>query len=667
MPQSPREPEHQTRVPNPFALPPETNVRFTLLMVAAVMLMISIADYMLISWGVHGEDLPGLAQIDPSGDADQTFAMLRDLLRAQTAPILLVLGLLAAVVIVLLATALFLYLIHPAIIRARQKLYPVPPDADRFFTRTIELHAHYAELPRAPRIEMSESAGALTDGQAFGLPGQYVIRLGRRMPLLLRKAPDLFNAIVLHELAHIVNGDIGRAYYARALVRVASIIAVIGYFIGMLGFVITTFRGGMGGVAALLLSQIILIVQLAASLAILALLYRSILRVREVYADWRAALWGSRDGLAQVLKNNLAKEAPLKGRLAQTLRFHPSSEERREALKDPNTLFALSGGIPFYTGLLLSITFACMNYPFAAVGILEIRLFIEFYSLYSVYASQNPTILLILIGMLSLVTMLAVVLLPLALMGVLVGGTLGLQIQREGLGELVSGHASGWRGYGRLLGTAALFVIGMQLGFLIAPSPFAQFNPFVAFPPQALIRYVQWVGEVLLWMVGVWIAMWVWMVFVRAASRSVLGRHRGASIPRLKRVLLSFPFTLLLALVIVPAYVWQLALKGRFWVTGSITPTSWVLTLWGIMVVLYIVVALAAITLHGMARLSTGTCPVCGQRTRHIVAVGHDCEHCGEPLAAWMTICAPGFEKTTLGISDERKSVMETVIGRRAG
>ncbi|NDJ55169.1 MAG: hypothetical protein GYB68_19025, partial [Chloroflexi bacterium] len=188
---------------NPFAFPAETNQRFTLLLLSGLMLTVSIGT---IAFSTFYRFI-----VEPLLGGRLTDAQLDSLFTA---------GNLLTFLVLLPWIGLVTYLVyrrHPVALRRRHRLTPFDPASDPRFQRALERFALDAHLKPLPQVELS--SGSLADGQAFGLPGRYRLRLGGRSRLLLRKRPRLFRAIVLHELAHIANGDVSRTYLTQALWR----------------------------------------------------------------------------------------------------------------------------------------------------------------------------------------------------------------------------------------------------------------------------------------------------------------------------------------------------------------------------------------------------------------------------------------------------------------
>ena len=302
-----------TRRLNPFAFPAETDQRFALFAIAAVM------------WVLNWARLIGeiLTEVVTGGRATV------DALAWQLA--------LPAVVIL---AATVLYLKHPVRIIRQQGLRHLESTTDVSLHAEVERLAGTSGLKKTPDLMLRKANQA--SGQAFGLRGRHIVRLDDGLRLALRRAPQMFRAIVLHELAHIVNRDIGRTYFAQALWSATLWLAVIPYLAVLVVYqligsrVTLALQGGLTDtdlerlLATSLPSFLLLLLQLIAGAVMAYCIRASLLRARETYADWRAASWGAeatagRDPSAQCRDRATEKSrAPRLGRRPAQLASHPA-------------------------------------------------------------------------------------------------------------------------------------------------------------------------------------------------------------------------------------------------------------------------------------------------------------------------------------------------------
>ena len=327
---------------DPFALPAETDLRFNLLIVAAVMMALSLGHTVTV-W--LAEVLRTNPDLDPwdytLGVDNYSFSeALRLFLNGlwinlpwMLLPLILLL--------IVLAIALIIYRQHPTRIQRRKGLEPLTVDRDARLVEEVDRLAETAGI-HPPRLTINPESKSL-DGQAYGFPGRYVIRLGGRLRLLLRKRPAFFRAVVLHEMGHIANRDVRRAYLAQSIWIAVLVLAVLATSVltGVLFAGLTTGiieDGVVGYDWGLFLTQkvptyLLVLLQVVATLWLLTTMRGDVLRVRELYADWRATLWGGGAALVEILRGNAATAKPS---LWQRLtRLHPHPADRLAALEDP--------------------------------------------------------------------------------------------------------------------------------------------------------------------------------------------------------------------------------------------------------------------------------------------------------------------------------------------
>jgi len=232
-----------------------------------------------------------------------------------------------------------------------------------------------AGLPR-PLAFAIDPAATTTGAVVFGRPRSHTVRLDFGLISRRLQEPERFRAVVLHELAHIRNGDVGITYATVAVWRV--------YLIGvLLPGVITNvwelFSNQVLGVgrqsvwwsAAQLTNERDLLL-LVVTFVLVYLMRADILRRREISADSAAARWGAaasgwehggepgralRSGLGRVL-----------AAFAELWRTHPDWVLRRDSLTDPSALFEVSSLQMLLVGAATGVALSTLQDAVATVA-----------------------------------------------------------------------------------------------------------------------------------------------------------------------------------------------------------------------------------------------------------------------------------------------------------
>lgn len=206
---------------------------------------------------------------------------------------------------------------------------------------------------RAPR------AGAVV----FGTTEKPTVRLNAGLLVLYHARKSRFRAIVLHELAHIHNRDVGITYATVAMWRVllggALIPDVAAVLLGLV-----TGRDQAGAHR---------LVQEAAVFLLVYVTRADILRTREFYADRTAVhAWHVRAEalLPARIEADDMETGPRRRRqlLADTWRMHPSWARRARSLGEPEELFTVRADTLLATGLAAAIASAQLVEPLQAGG-----------------------------------------------------------------------------------------------------------------------------------------------------------------------------------------------------------------------------------------------------------------------------------------------------------
>ena len=202
-------------------------------------------------------------------------------------------------------------------------------------------------LARVPRFVVDPAAAAAS-AVVFGRPRRYTVCLHGGLVARRSADPEGFRAVVLHELAHIRNGDVLSTYATVILWRVFLAGVLLPYTAWHAMVFGTSSQFWQGGLP--LITRDLL---LAAFMVTLVYLARAdVLRSREIYADLDAIAWGAdpsgweRRAAAGVRRRRSRWLATF----TELWRTHPRWDLRLESLADPAALFGLRALPSFLTG-----------------------------------------------------------------------------------------------------------------------------------------------------------------------------------------------------------------------------------------------------------------------------------------------------------------------------
>lgn len=618
---------------NPFALPPETNGRFRLLVIAALIVIF-----------ITGQALAlGPLQLEPASGSETEFmgaVELQQLLQDYVPFTMALLCLALGPGLVALLVSQIVYRRHAQRLQRRLSLEPLPTGKDTRFDQEMAQLTAALGLKRSPQIYIPKSSKG-TEGQAFGLPPNYAMLLGGRMRLLLRKRPERFRAIVLHEMAHIVNGDIRRTYFTQALWLLTTFLILIPFMAFWVGAsTLDVLRNLATLDVGLFMVELSLLVGVAFKFALLVLIFSltrsSILRIREEYADWRAALHGGEQGLRQILEQT--PKPRVLSILAAPWRLHPRAESRLKTLSTEQRLFTLRFDLPIITGFLIGFALVISEqigfrfiFPVSVVWSSLARISIQEFM-----AASGP--IRAGLALVFIPTLIGMFLLPFALVSYIGAQSIGVQLQRHAIGQLTLPKPTKKPSL-RLAISATLFVV--SVGFGLALVPFNPTIPIVADTLQTITTrpfvMVQIVVDQLIWMLVFLVVLGLWFGIGQVWSRWVLGRHQGESTPRLKRTILTLVQSVTLTLLLYPMLIGQALVYRQITSSGlAAAPVG------GLLIIVLLVSTSAAI--GGVYTLAVWLangfnrpliCTACQAQTAHRIAVGHFCHECGEPLAPW--------------------------------
>ena len=326
---------------NPFAFPSDTTFRFLLFIAAIVGASLQAFEWV---YSVFFTDAAAFGQAllacGPSPDhfpSEVELAVANACRAAVNAPVIRAV---VVAVAALLAGGAIAYGI--AVVRARRRYRPFSRDdspelADSFASLAAELEVEPAPSLRWQPIDQRAV------GLAFGPPGNRELAFtGGLVPLSVRDRPA-FRAIVLHELAHLRNGDVDLSYYAIGLWRALLVLAMLPFVLSLLRELprdpatVASF-----GWRFFLLVPLVYIIRSA------------ILRAREHDADVRAST--REPEIRRVLATAAAKE-PSHSKLRRLVAWHPSTAHRVDVIDDPSPLLRLGLLDAFGIGIVGSLAY----------------------------------------------------------------------------------------------------------------------------------------------------------------------------------------------------------------------------------------------------------------------------------------------------------------------
>ena len=248
---------------NPFAFPSDTTFRFVLLIVAVLGTSLFIYHTLFFHlnaaayhstfrecWNVREAAFPANT-IDPTDLEARNKA--NDIFQQCLASAnWWIAAWMAGGVALVMSIAGMLYWIFPAWMIWRRQLTPLlREDAPDVIACLAEL-CRDAQLSRQPRFVWNPLDTA-NNGLAFGYPGHYYIALSGGIVAQFYTDKSTFRAVVLHELAHLRNGDIGKTYFTVAIWRAFVVAALLPFAITLIN------RGDALGTFMLILRMLALV------------------------------------------------------------------------------------------------------------------------------------------------------------------------------------------------------------------------------------------------------------------------------------------------------------------------------------------------------------------------------------------------------------------------
>ncbi|MFJ8444230.1 M48 family metalloprotease [Kitasatospora griseola] len=194
-------------------------------------------------------------------------------------------------------------------------------------------------------------------GAVFGSNRRPRLRLNGGLIACRDTDPDTFDAVVLHELAHVANRDLTVTYATVAVWRAFLVLVVCPYVLWFGWAAVHLVASGSNLFTATNSRQLILPVVTA---FLMSVVRADVLRSRELHADLTARRWGARLEHVWAAMPTPASDRrrTLRWTAAATdlVRIHPRWEVRRDALADPAPLFAVGALLMFLIGVIAALT-----------------------------------------------------------------------------------------------------------------------------------------------------------------------------------------------------------------------------------------------------------------------------------------------------------------------
>lgn len=344
--------------PNVLAMPSSTVARFVLLIGALL------SSGLFVGTWVHNQTAVGddwLARViecerlrptvPPGASAEAVLAAQQSVLQCvEGAQQRLAWFAVGGVAMTLVAAGVLLAVV-PRIVIRRRALRPAGPKLAAATQRVGALAAE-GGLHRAPDTMVGSSR--LRDAFSFGLPGHYAVALPPAVAV--RSTGPAFDLLVRHELAHVARRDVLIAWSARALWYVLATVLALPVVVALARADVSILPSYVWR-AALLLA--------AAMLA-----SAGILRSREYDADLESTRTAARREALSTLLNTSARVAPSGWR--RPVALHPDPAERVTMLATPGLLARPSAVDAAIAGFLASVTLPLLMSVFATVPSLAI-------------------------------------------------------------------------------------------------------------------------------------------------------------------------------------------------------------------------------------------------------------------------------------------------------
>jgi hypothetical protein len=259
----------------------------------------------------------------------------------------------------------------------RRGVRPIGPD------RLPELHDELRRLadtavPGTRVRFLIDLLDPSASGVAFGRARNRHVLFGRGLITLLDRDHDAFEALVLHELAHLRNRDVDLTMITLGFLRAYTVLVFIPVAVGRLACLALGFHPLIYGASA---------AQMVGLSVLLVVARGQVLRIREYQADARVMQWqGQTEPLRRLLVRRAEAEAGIpvadsadttrsavrRRRWASVRRLtllHPTAESRAAALDAPAPLMIPGFGYSLVLGACLTLLWDPSTSPAAVLSV----------------------------------------------------------------------------------------------------------------------------------------------------------------------------------------------------------------------------------------------------------------------------------------------------------
>ncbi|MEV0598781.1 M56 family metallopeptidase [Streptomyces sp. NPDC050315] len=264
----------------------------------------------------------------------------------------------------LMVLAMGLYALLPYWKERSGRVVPVASmDADGALRAELARLLGVAGLRRTPRFVVDPTAYG-PNAIVYGRLGRYTVRLDAGLVMLFRKDRRAFEATLLHEFAHIRNGDVDITYLTVAIWRVFVVGALAPYAVVASGYLVSTLSERAPGYWSASLPLLVRTLVMSAFLVALTYLAMAdVLRTREMCADIEAvgnqadrSYWTRHiTDTPRSGSQSWSRLRAMARAVRAALRTHPDWSARAAATVDPAAVFTLSAMPMFLTGVAVTI------------------------------------------------------------------------------------------------------------------------------------------------------------------------------------------------------------------------------------------------------------------------------------------------------------------------